>query len=211
MSALFIMRNFFFAIFICSIFSLTAIAIEPPSTEILLRFFRDRLSSDSIWIADSRCIVISADDTTIAEGIDTLDISEQRCDFANKISPFAPELALIAFPLELARAEFDSIAVNKTRTRVDGLMCWKFRLFLGEETLFCYMSGDGFFRVMRMERTGRGKSKSDDVWEFIEVRKGKDLPCKVIRTVEFEWGGEVVNIVASRELSGFRVVGVDEP
>ncbi len=186
-------------------------AIDPPSEELLLRFFRERLSPDSLWTADSRCLIISAEDTAVANGTDTLDCKISRCDYAEKISPFAPGLELLTYPLTLAETDFDSIRINKTRTRVEGIMCWKFRMFMGEEMVYCYMSGDGFFRVMKMERKGRGKSKSDDIWEFTEVRRGKDMPRLVTRTVEFEWGGEAVNIVSVRELNSFSAVSEDAP
>ncbi|HDR91377.1 MAG TPA: hypothetical protein ENN75_03910 [candidate division Zixibacteria bacterium] len=197
----------------------SAMAIDPPNEELLLRFLRERLTPNAIWTADSRCTIISAQDTTIANGTDTLDCATSRCDYAKNISPFAPNLELLTFPLTLAETAFDSIRVNKTRTRIEGIMCWKFRIFIpstssgqdGGEIISCYMTGDGFFRVMKMERKGRGKSKSDDIWEFAEVRRGKDLPCKITRTVEFEWGGEAVNIVVVRELSGFSGLSEDAP
>ncbi|MGC9314143.1 MAG: hypothetical protein ACP5G4_00790 [bacterium] len=198
---------------LCGIILITTIsmAIDPPSEELLLRFFRERLSPDSLWTADSRCLIISAEDTTVANGTDSLDCKISRRDYAGKISPFAPGLDLLTFPLTLAETDFDSIRINKTRTRVEGIMCWKFRMFIDEEIVYCYMSGDGFFRVMKMERKRRGKSKSDDIWEFTEVRRGKDLPQRVTRTVEFEWGGEAVNIVSVRELNSFIAVSEDAP
>ncbi len=180
-------------------------AIDPPDPDILLRFFRERLTPDSIWIAHSRCEVVSSGDTTIGEGIDTLGLDNLHCDYAEELSPFAPSLDLISFPVQLAQTEFDSIRINKTRTRVKGIMCWKFRIYLGDETIACYLSGEGFFRTMKMERKGRGKSKSDDIWEFVEIQRGKDLPCKITRFVEFEWGGEKMEIRATRELKDFRV------
>lgn len=92
-----------------------------------------------------------------------------------------------------------------------GIMCWKFRIYLGDETIACYVSGDGFFRTMKMERKGRGKAKSDDVWEFFEVRRGKDLPCKITRSVEFEWGGKPMQIRSTRELANFRAISAAKP
>ena len=169
-------------------------------------FFRERLSPEATWVADSRIIVLSGVDTSTGTGLDTLSSISCGADFATEVSPFAPSLELLAEPVSLASTDFDSVKINKTRTRVNGIMCWKFKIYIGADLYSAFLSGDGLFRLMGMERKGRGKSKSDDRWEFDEVTKGKDLPIKITRTVEFEWGGEPVEIISTRELTNFRPV-----
>ncbi len=193
-------------------FAGAAFSLEVPEAGLLLRFFRERLDISRPWAADSRCLVISSGDTILETGIDTIGLDIHSGDYASSISPFAATLELLCEPIEIAVADIDSAKVNKTRTRVEGIMCWKLKIYRGEDAFSVYLTGDSFFRILLVERKGRGKSKSDDVWEFAEVSRGRDLPKCVTRSVVFQWGGEDTEIISKRELGDFRVIGVgDEP
>jgi len=188
------------------VFAGAAFSLDVPEPQLLLRFFRERLTSTEVWLADSRCEIFVFAETLSCENSDTIipDRFSSSTDCATSLSPFALSYADITEPLRLADMEFDSVTVNKTRTRVEDVMCWKFKLFLADEIYYVYLSGDGLFRVMRLEQKGRGKSNSDDIWEFYEVGKGRDLPVRITRTVVFGWGDSETNLISIREFTNLR-------
>lgn len=200
------MRALFTIMIAASVLTGAAFALEPPSPEIVERFFRSRLTPTSRWCCTARCEILSGGDT-IANKLDSavfVDSSEIPIKFSFEQTPYSLGREDFFTPLKLARSDFDSIAINKTRVRFSEIMCWKARIFAHDKSFEVLLSGDGFFRLMQMELKTGGKANSRDVWSFREVEKGKDLPIKLTRSVEFGWGEEKTSIVSSVELSDLR-------
>jgi len=188
-----------------------AMLFAQPEPSVIEGFFRERLTPTSSWQCVAQCTVFSGDDTTHvgADSSYLIGFSHEPREFAFTEMPYSLCADDLLLPIALARTDFDSIRVNKTRTRFEGIMCWKARIFVRDETFEVLLSGDGFFRVMQIERKGRGRSNSDDVWLLREIGRGKDLPVKLTRTVEFGWGGEQAAIVSTVELTNLREVSAE--
>ena len=172
--------------------------LEVPEPELLWRFFSGRLSAEETWAAKGRCQIFALGDTLSCEVSDTFPGGEY--DPAAELSPFALSRDILFLPLKLPEMEFDSLTVNKTRTRVDGIMCWKLKAYRDAAKWNIYLSGDGLFRVMRVERKSKSRSDSSDRWYFREIATGRDLPVRVEREVEFGWDGRDRRILSIREL-----------
>ncbi|GEM_PF-1917487 len=198
------MRALFAIMIAASALTGAAFALEPPSPEIVERFFRSRLEPTSRWRCTARCEILSGDDT-IANNLDSaVFVDSSAVGFSFEQTPYSLGREDFFMPLKLARSDFDSIAINKTRVRFSEIMCWKARIFAHDKSFEVLLSGDGFFRLMQMELKTGGKANSRDVWSFHEVEKGKDLPIKLTRSVEFGWGEEKTSIVSSVELFDLR-------
>ena len=184
------------------VFAGAAFPLQVPSSELLLSFFRERLAPAHEWHGISTgYVIIDGDSISLPpESLTVGDTDSPSESF--KGNPFALTAHDLMLPIDLARSEFDSVAVNKTRTRFCDVMCWKMKLFIDDRRFDVLVSGDGIFRVMKMDYKPRGSAKSRDVWLFVEVEKGKDIPVLMTRSVRFEWGGKMVSLISTREFVG---------
>ncbi len=183
-----------------------AFSLETPEPELLLRFLCERLIPQEIWVVRSRCTVIAYDDTLLCENQDTISsigISSSN-DCAGGLSPFALSADMLFEPVKLIQKDLDSLKVNKSRTRLGEVMCWKLKLYDGATNWVAYLTADGLFRVVKIERRQRNKAYSNDIWLFSELCPGRDLPKSLTRTVAFNWGGSETILTARRELTDVR-------
>jgi len=183
-----------------------AFALEVPDTGLLFSFFKERLTPSMEWRCESNCIVAIDGDSTFFSQRSTISIAPGGASGAEPGNSFALSKSDLFLPIELTRAEPDSVAVNKTRTRYGGIMCWKMKLFQGDNKFDVLVSGDGIFRIMKMEHKPRGSAKSQDEWIFTEIEKGKDIPVSMKRTVDFDWGGRNTSVVSTIEFQNPKAV-----
>jgi hypothetical protein len=183
------------------VFSSAAFSLDVPSDSLLLKFFRARLTIEKPREVEYFCEVDLLTDTLICVAVDSilpLRKPEIR-DCAGCISPLALTREILFLPFELAAMRFDSVSVNKSRTNIGGIMCWKMRLVKGSEKFSAFLSADGFYKVIRVEKNRAG-SRPDDTWDFIEIEKGKDIPIRVTRISKLYWGENEIDVVSKREL-----------
>jgi len=194
------------AIIAALVFMGAAFCLDIPPSELLMKFFRQRLKWEGEIEAEMLCCTIANGDTTILVDSCTIDLEdfESNTQFS-EYSPFALKTCDLLLPITLAKTEFDSIAINKTRTRVCGIMCWKMKLYFDEKRWDAYISGDNLFRVMKIERNRCGKAESDDTWSFLEISKDRDFPVKIERVVDFGWGDSTAVLISRRELRNPRL------
>ncbi|MCK5833230.1 hypothetical protein KAH81_06115 [bacterium] len=206
-------------------FASAAISLDPPDKKIMEGFFKERLSKTSdkkiiegflkerlsktsTWTANVHCKVIFNDETTV-DTVDsgfTWDLSGSSQAFSFSGIPYSLDAEDFLTPIKLAASDIDSVAVNKSRTRFDGIMCWKARFYKDNTCYEILFSGDGLFKVIKMERKNRGKANSDDIWLFKQVGRDKDIPVKMTRSVEFGWGEDGSGIISTVELMDFHEV-----
>lgn len=191
----------------------TAFCLEAPEPELLLRFFRERLTPDGLWFAESFCEVVVLGETLNCEGVDTLgpECAATGPDCAEGLSLFALRKEFLALPLELARSDFDSLAVKKSRKTIEGELCWRLRLFDGDNRWEIYLSADRFFRVKLIELKIPGRNRPDNRWRLEEVRRGKDLPVEAVRVADFQWDEESKIVSRRRLINPRRVSTGNEP
>ena len=195
------MRRFSKIIIAALVLSGAAFSLVTPEPELLFKFFRNRLNIPGELVYESRNTVIANGETLTCVGIDSIICGEYHgADNGPNLSPFALSGDILMKPIDLSRVVFDSLDINKSRTRIRGIMCWKLKIFADDARWDIYLTGDGSFNVLKVERKRRGKYTSDDTWELMAIDREHDLPFRVTREAIFGWGDEQTTVISIREL-----------
>lgn len=194
-----------------------AFSLNVPDASLLWKFFGERISLKEDISSSSLSSTVFGEDTFSCLQYDTIrttdTIEEERFfsygDCGMRSFPFSIDIFVFLEPIELSTKTPISLTVNKTRTKINNTMCWKLKVAIDDRPIDIYLSADGFFRIIRLERKQSGESRSDDIWEFREIRRGWDIPCKMTRSVSFEWGGKRTEIISRRELLEIKPIGAE--